>query len=136
MKRGKGEKCKLYVENEEWTEVNGDSKSTNEWGASLVSSLGLLCKGTRDFCSAFAALVGLVHNIFFFVVHYFNSFIPITQQAGQAAVLGRLSLKGEILGDNSLHTRDRGKGDKGRRKLVSAVKEKDGEKNVGGRSGK
>jgi len=25
-------------------------------------------------------------------VHYFNSFVTITQQAGQAAVLGRLSL--------------------------------------------
>ncbi len=93
MKRDKGEKC---IENEEWPDVNGDSKSTNEWGASLVNSLGLSCKGTRDFCSALVALVGLVHNIFFFFVHYFNSFIPITQQAGQAAVLGRLSLKGEI----------------------------------------
>jgi hypothetical protein len=27
----------------------------------------------------------------FIVVHYFNSFVPIAQQAGQAAVLGRLS---------------------------------------------
>ncbi len=47
---------------------------------------------TRDFCSALAVLVGPVQNIFFLTVHYFNSFVPIAQQAGQAAVLGRLSL--------------------------------------------
>jgi hypothetical protein len=48
---------------------------------------------TRDFCSSLAALVGLVQNILFFLtVHYLNSFVPIAQQAGQAAVLGRLSL--------------------------------------------
>jgi hypothetical protein len=29
---------------------------------------------------------------FFLTVHYFNSFVTIAQQAGQAAVLGRLSL--------------------------------------------
>jgi hypothetical protein len=29
---------------------------------------------------------------FFLTVHYLNSFVPIAQQAGQAAVLGRLSL--------------------------------------------
>ncbi len=48
--------------------------------------------GTRDFCSALAALVGPVQNIFFLTVHYFNSFVFIPQQAGQSAVLGRLSL--------------------------------------------
>ncbi len=33
------------------------------------------------------------YKIFIFLaVHYFKSFVPITQQAGQAAVLGRLSL--------------------------------------------
>jgi hypothetical protein len=36
------------------------------------------------FCFALAALVG--------PVQYFNSFVLIVQQAGQAAVLGRLSL--------------------------------------------
>ncbi len=30
-------------------------------------------------------------------VHYFNSFVPIAQQAGQSAVLGRLSLSIESL---------------------------------------
>ncbi len=45
---------------EEWplltveTEVNGDSKTTNERGPFLVGA------GTRDFCSALAALVGPV----------------------------------------------------------------------------
>ncbi len=34
--------------------------------------------GTRDFCPAWA-------------VQYFNSLVPITQQAGQAVVLGHLS---------------------------------------------
>jgi hypothetical protein len=51
------------------TEANGDSKSTNERGPS------------------FAALVGLVQNIFFLAIHYFNAFVPIAQQAGQAVVL-------------------------------------------------
>ncbi len=48
--------------------------------------------GTRDFCSSLAALVGPVQNIFFLTVHYFNFFVPIAQHAGQAAVLGGLSL--------------------------------------------
>ncbi len=48
--------------------------------------------GPRDFCSALAALVGPVQNIFFLTLHFFNSFVPIAQHSGQAAVLGRLSL--------------------------------------------
>ncbi len=50
------------------------------------------CASTRDFCSALAALVVPVQNIIFLTIHYFNSFVPISQQAGQATVLGRLSL--------------------------------------------
>ncbi len=69
------------IENEAWTEVNRDSKSTNGRGPSLGGSLSLSCNSRRDFCSALAALVGLV-QFFFFIVHYFNSFVPITQQAG------------------------------------------------------
>jgi hypothetical protein len=46
----------------------------------------------KDFCSALAALVGPVKNICCLTVHYFNFFVPIAHQAGQAAVLGRLSL--------------------------------------------
>jgi hypothetical protein len=51
------------------------------------------CAGTRDFCPAFAALVGSVpvQNIFFLTVHYFNAFVSIAQQAWQAVVQGRLS---------------------------------------------
>jgi hypothetical protein len=50
------------------------------------------CAVTRDFCSALAALAGPVQSIFSLAVHYFSSCAPIAQQAGQAAVLGRLSL--------------------------------------------
>jgi hypothetical protein len=48
--------------------------------------------GTRDFDPALTSVVGPVQNIFFLTVQYFYSFVLITQQAGQAAVLGRLSL--------------------------------------------
>jgi len=48
--------------------------------------------GTRDFCPALAVLVRPVQNIFFLAVLYFNSFVSIAQQAGQAVVLSRQSL--------------------------------------------
>ncbi len=63
------------------TEENGDSKSTNERGPSLVGSLGL---------SALAATAQ--YKNFFFLPTLFQLFCPIGQQAWQAAVLGRLSL--------------------------------------------
>jgi hypothetical protein len=51
------------------------------------------CRGsTIGFCSALTALVGRVQNIFFLIVLYFSTFVPNAQQAGQAAVLGRLSI--------------------------------------------
>jgi hypothetical protein len=67
--------------------VNVDSKSTNEKGPFLVGLLGLSCR-YKIFGSAFAALVGPVQNIFSssYTVLYFNSFVPIAKQAGQAAV--------------------------------------------------
>jgi hypothetical protein len=43
------------------TEGNGDSKSMNDRGPSLIGSLGLSCR----------------YNIFFLTVHYFNAFVPI-----------------------------------------------------------
>jgi hypothetical protein len=49
-----------------------------------------ICAGTRNFCSALAALVGPVQNILFLTILYFSLFLFIAQQAGQAAVLGRL----------------------------------------------
>ncbi len=59
------------------TEMNGDSKITNE----RVPYTWLVCfahrAGTGDF---------------FLTVHYFNFFVPIAQLARQAAVLGRISL--------------------------------------------
>ncbi len=51
--------------------------------------------GTRDFCFASAALVGPVQKSFFprrTLFQIFNAFVPIAQQAGQAAMQGRLSL--------------------------------------------
>jgi hypothetical protein len=44
--------------------------------------------GTRAFCSVLAALVGPVQNIFFLTIHFFKTFVPIAQQAGQEAMLG------------------------------------------------
>jgi hypothetical protein len=38
--------------------------------------------GTKDFCSALAALVGPIQNSLFFTVHYFNSFFSTAQEAG------------------------------------------------------
>ncbi len=77
------------------TEVNRDSKSTNERDLSLVGSfcLSWRCQYKRFlFSLRFAALVCPVQNIIFLTIHYF-SFVPISQQAaGQAAALGRLSL--------------------------------------------
>jgi hypothetical protein len=48
--------------------------------------------GTRDFWPALAAQVGPAQNIFFLTVHFFYAFVPIAQQAGQEAMLDRLSL--------------------------------------------
>ncbi len=76
------------------TEVNGDSKSTNERGV-LPWLVPWACRtDTRDFRSALVAQVSPVKNIFFLTIHFFNSFVPIAQQVGhwQAAKLGRLSL--------------------------------------------
>jgi hypothetical protein len=36
--------------------------------------------------------VGPVQNIFFLTAHYFSVLVPTAKQAGQAVVLGRLSL--------------------------------------------
>jgi hypothetical protein len=73
------------------TEVNGGSKSTNERGPFLVGSLVLSCRYKRFlFCLGCSSHPNTKY--FFLTVHYFNAFLPIAQQAGQAAVLGRLSL--------------------------------------------
>jgi hypothetical protein len=47
------------------------------------------------------ALVGLVQNIFFLTVHFFDSSVLLsTRKAGQAAVLGRLSFSVCVSGSN------------------------------------
>jgi hypothetical protein len=48
--------------------------------------------GKRDFLFCLGCSSQPVQNIFFLNAHYFNAFFPIVQQAGQAAVLARLSL--------------------------------------------
>ncbi len=73
------------------TEVNRDSKSTNERSPSLVGSLGLLCRYTRFFfCLGFSRRPS--KKYFFLTLRFFDSFVPTAQQAGLAAVLGHLSL--------------------------------------------
>ncbi len=64
-----------------------------KWKGSFLGWFFGLILPTRDLCSALAALVSPAQNIFFLTVHYFNSFLPIAQQARQAPALGRLSLR-------------------------------------------
>jgi len=72
------------------TEVNGDSQSTNERGHSLVGSLRLIAVPVQKiFVLPRLFHSAPVQNNFFLTVHLFNYFVPIGQQAGQAAVLGR-----------------------------------------------
>ncbi len=89
---------KKLSETREWrplltveTEVNGDSKSTNERGPSLVMFVGRVVPVQETLfclnCSSWPST-----KYIFLTIHYFNSFVPIAQQAGQAAILGRLSL--------------------------------------------
>jgi hypothetical protein len=58
----------------------------------VVGSLRLLCRYKR-----FLYFLGFFSeprkkNIFSLAIHFFNSLVPIAQQAEQVAVLGRLSL--------------------------------------------
>jgi hypothetical protein len=74
------------------TEVNGDSKRTNERGPSLVGSLGLSWQYKRFLFCLGCSSRSSTKYFFPHRIHYFNYFFPIAQQAGQAAGLGRLSL--------------------------------------------
>jgi hypothetical protein len=69
----------------------GTQRVQNERLPSLVVRWAC-CAGIRDFLFLFAALVGPLQTIFFLTAHYFNAFVPIDQQASQAAVPGRLSV--------------------------------------------
>ncbi len=63
------------------TEVNGDSKSTNKSCPSLVGLLGLSYRYKRFlFCLGSSSRPTI--KSFFLSVHYFNSFAPISCQAG------------------------------------------------------
>jgi hypothetical protein len=89
-----------HVENREgWpllaveTEVNGDSKSTNERGPSLAGGLlGLSCRYIilpRLLWSAQYEIV-FSHRMAYTISIYVS--LPIAQQPGQAVMQGRLSL--------------------------------------------
>ncbi len=79
------------------TEVKGDSKRTNEGVPSLVGSLGLSCQYKRFlFCLGCFSRPSTKY-FFYLPIHYFNYFVSLAQQAGQAAVLGRLSLSVQSL---------------------------------------
>jgi hypothetical protein len=78
------------------TEVNGDSKTTKERGPSLVGSWGLSCQ-YKIYLSCLDCSNSPVQNMFFLTLHYFNSFILIAQQAGQAVVLGRQCLSVSLI---------------------------------------
>jgi hypothetical protein len=70
------------------TEANGDLSSTNERGPSLVWFFGLSCRYKRFLCCSSQSS----KNSFLLASNFFTLCVPIAQQAGQAVVLGRLSL--------------------------------------------
>jgi hypothetical protein len=76
------------------TKVNGDSKSTNESGPSLVGSLGLPCRYKR-FSSWLGCSSRPNSKLFFRTVHYFYSFVTIAHSklgtVGRQPWLGHLS---------------------------------------------
>jgi|688.fasta_scaffold759584_1 hypothetical protein len=77
----KGELHLLFDE----TDVNGDSKSTNEMGHPWLVRCS--CRpGTSDFCSALAALY------FFLTIHYFNFFVPISKKMAILKLLGKMGM--------------------------------------------
>jgi hypothetical protein len=74
------------------TEVNGDSKSTNKRGPSLVGSLDSSCRYNR-FLSCLGCPSQPSANYYFPYRTLFKFISPqATQQPGQSGVLGRLSL--------------------------------------------
>jgi hypothetical protein len=56
-----------------------------------VGSLGSSCRYHR-LCPALAAVVSPMQLIIFITAHFYTLLVPITQQPGQAVVLGRQSL--------------------------------------------
>ena len=75
------------------TEVNEVSKRTNERGPFLAGALGLPCWYKRFFFSFGFSSRPITEYIFpYHTIFQFLCPHPIAQQAGQAAVLGRLPL--------------------------------------------
>jgi hypothetical protein len=69
--------------------LTGDSKSTNE---SVPSLVGIVVPVLEIFVLPWLLYSDQYKIFFFLTVHYFNAIIPIAQQAGQAVVLGHMSL--------------------------------------------
>jgi hypothetical protein len=72
-------------------EATGDSRNTYDSCHSLVGSLGSLC-WSKIFLFSFGCSSQPSTKHYFLTVHYFTSFLPTAQQAGQAVVPRRLSL--------------------------------------------
>ena len=68
-------------------------KEYKRQGSFLYWFVGLIMSVQNHFCFALAAPVDPAQIFFPLTVHYFKSFVPIAQQAGQAVELGRLPLK-------------------------------------------
>ncbi len=86
------------------TEANGDSKRTNE-RCPLGWFVGFVVPVQEIFVMPWLHdVVGPVQNIFFLTVHYFSALVPAAKQAGQAAVLARLSLSVCVSGQHYLET--------------------------------
>ncbi len=71
--------------------LKGTQRVQMKGGLSWLVSWALRAS-TRDLRLALAALVGPVQSTFILTMHHFNLLVPIAQHAGQAVVLGHLSL--------------------------------------------
>jgi hypothetical protein len=76
---------------EGWPLLTVETKVNGDIGLSMVGSLGLSCRYKR-FLFSLGCSSRLSTKYFFLTIRYFNSFVPIAQQPGQAVVLGILSL--------------------------------------------
>jgi|688.fasta_scaffold1491409_1 hypothetical protein len=77
--------CRTTVE----TEVDGDSKRKMK---GVIPQLACqACRAsTRKFLFCHGCSSRTSKNVFFLIIQYFNSLVPIAQQAGQASMLSRL----------------------------------------------
>jgi hypothetical protein len=61
----------------------GAQRGQMKMGFFLGWFVGLVVPVQEIFCSALAALFGLVQNIFFLIVHYFHFFVPSVSKLGR-----------------------------------------------------